>query len=202
MTDHYFSAEPDVAERRTEIDATIWGRGYRFTTATGTFSHQGLDPATTVLFRECPPPADAGRFCDLGCGWGPIAVALAVQSPALSVDAIDVNHRALRLCAENAARAGVGGRVRPLRPDQVATDVRYDELWSNPPIRIGKAALHTLMLSWLPRLAADGIARMVVGRNLGADSLQAWLNDHGYRCERMASAKGFRVLSVRPGQRM
>ena len=198
MTEHYFAAEPEVPERRSEIEATIWHQSYRFTTATGTFSHQGLDPATTVLFRECPPPTGTGVLCDLGCGWGPIAVALADRSPALRVDAVDVNNRALRLCAENATRAGVGERVRAVRPEQIETQTRYAELWSNPPIRIGKTALHDLLLDWLPRLAPDGVARLVVGRNLGADSLQSWLNDLGYRCERTASAKGFRVLSVEP----
>ena len=73
----------------------------------------------------------------------------------------------------------------------------YDEIWSNPPIRIGKAALHDLLRSWLPRLRPGGAARLVVARNLGADSLQRWLIDQGYACERAASAKGFRVLVVR-----
>ncbi len=212
MTEHYFAAEPDVPERRLEIEATIWDRPYRFVTATGTFSHQGLDPATAVLFREVPPPTGPGRFCDLGCGWGPIAVALADRlsrpnaagrsdgtGQPIEVDAVDVNNRALRLCTENAARAGVGDRVRAIRPEQADPQVRYAELWSNPPIRIGKPALHQLLLDWLPRLADDGLARLVVGRNLGADSLQSWLNDQGYHCERTASAKGFRVLTVRPG---
>jgi 16S rRNA G1207 methylase RsmC len=87
--------------------------------------------------------------------------------------------------------------VRTLTPEQADPDARYDEIWSNPPIRIGKAALHELLLTWLPRLAPGGSARLVVGRNLGADSLQAWLVESGYRCERVASAKGFRVFSVR-----
>jgi 16S rRNA (guanine1207-N2)-methyltransferase len=83
-----------------------------------------------------------------------------------------------------------------LRPEQVEPDVRYDEIWSNPPIRIGKEALHALLLAWLRRLAPGGVARLVVARNLGADTLQRWLIDQGYRCERTASAKGFRVLVV------
>ena len=66
------------------------------------------------------------------------------------------------------------------------------------PIRIGKEALHDLLSTWLPRLAPDGVARLVVGKNLGADTLQRWLIDQGYDCVRAASAKGFRVLLVRP----
>ena len=77
-------------------------------------------------------------------------------------------------------------------------DARYDEIWSNPPIRIGKQSLHELLLSWLTRLAPAGVARLVVGKNLGSDTLQRWLIEQGYECERVASAKGFRVLVVRP----
>ena len=81
-------------------------------------------------------------------------------------------------------------------PDDVPPGTRYDEIWSNPPIRIGKPALHELLATWLPRLKPDGMAWLVVGRNLGADSLQAWLIAQGWATERIASAKGFRVFKV------
>ena len=88
-------------------------------------------------------------------------------------------------------------RLRAVTPDQVPADVTFDEIWSNPPIRIGKQALHELLLTWLPRLAEGGRAVLVVGKNLGADSLQRWLAEQGYPAARLASAKGFRVLEVR-----
>ncbi|HEX8511190.1 MAG TPA: methyltransferase [Propionibacteriaceae bacterium] len=157
-----------------------------------------LDLGTSVLLRESPVPEGSPRLLDLGCGYGPIAMALALNCPGATVDAVDVNDRALALCRDNAAALGVGDRVRALRPEQVDPTTRYHEIWSNPPIRIGKEALHELLLTWLARLVPDGVARLVVGRNLGADSLQRWLLEQGYDCERAASAKGFRVLSVRP----
>ena len=79
------------------------------------------------------------------------------------------------------------------------TDATYDEIWSNPPIRIGKEALHTLLLTWLPRLAPDGRAVLVVGKHLGADSLQRWLGGEGFPTTRLGGAKGFRVLESRRG---
>ena len=193
---HYFESPGRPETRRHEVSATIWGRNYSFTSAPGVFSAHRLDLGTSVLLRETdPPPAGAAKLCDLGCGFGPIATALAVEAAGAQVDAVDVNDLALQLTAENAARHGVADRVRTLRPDQVSdADQGYDEIYSNPPIRIGKAALHELLLTWLPRLGADGSAWLVVGKNLGADSLQAWLNDQGFPTERIASAKGFRVL--------
>lgn len=196
MTEHYFST-PDGPEKRRTITGTIWGRELEFTTANGVFSGNGLDHATAVLLRESDPVTGPAHVLDLGCGWGPIAIALALADPAVKVDAVDVNERALALTGDNAAAHGVGDRVRPLLPEAVPAEASYDEIWSNPPIRIGKEALHELLLTWLPRLVPGGVARLVVGKNLGADSLQKWLIDQGWPCERVASAKGFRVLVVR-----
>lgn len=128
--------------------------------------------------------------------YGPIACALAVEDPKAQVWAVDVNTRALDLTAENAKAAGVAKRVHPALVDDVPAEVRFDQIWSNPAIHIGKPELHKMLLHWLARLAPGGVGWFVVGKNLGADSLQRWLIDQGYPCERIASAKGFRVLRV------
>jgi 16S rRNA G1207 methylase RsmC len=193
---HYFTAQPAGPERRRTITAEVWGRTLTLTTASGVFAADALDRGTAMLLRASPVPEGRPRLLDLGCGYGPIALALAVHCLGATVDAVDVNDRALALCRDNANALGVADRVRVLRPEQVEPGVRYDEIWSNPPIRIGKEALHALLLTWLPRLAPRGVARLVVARNLGADTLQRWLTEQGYACERVASAKGFRVLVV------
>ncbi len=192
MTSHYFHTpdEPLVAH---EFMATVFGRELTFTAAPGVFSGRRLDLGTSVLLRSVEPPA-TGHVLDLGCGVGTIAVGLAVASPGITVDAVDVNERAVELTALNADRHGVADRVRASRPDEVPADRQFDEIWSNPPIRIGKQALHELLLAWLPRLRRDGAAYLVVGKNLGGDSLHRWLTDQGYPTDRIASAKGFRVL--------
>ena len=195
----YFNEQPRGVEVRRTITARVWGREMPLITASGVFAADGLDRGTAVLLRTSPMPQGRPRILDLGCGYGPIALAVAVHCPGAQVDAVDVNERALALCRENAEALGVADRVRALRPDQVDPETRYDEIWSNPPIRIGKQALHEVLLNWLPRLKPDGVARLVVGKNLGSDSLQKWLVEQGYRCERVASAKGFRVFVVARG---
>ena len=77
-------------------------------------------------------------------------------------------------------------------------DVRFDVIWSNPPIRVGKDALHELLLTWLPRLTPDGRAVLVVQKHLGADSLQRWLVARASRRPAWRRAKGYRLLQVRP----
>ncbi|MER7248386.1 methyltransferase [Kribbella sp. NPDC000426] len=194
MGDHFFSADPQSADVRRTVEARIWGKPYVFTTATGVFSRDRLDIGTAVLLRETEPPKQAGTFLDLGCGYGPIACALAVEVPKATVWAVDVNNRALELTGVNAAAAGVGKRVHAVLPDDVPEDLRFDQIWSNPAIHIGKPELHKMLLRWLERLAPEGVAWFVVGKNLGGDSLQRWMTDQGYPCDRIGSAKGFRVL--------
>ncbi|HKE69134.1 MAG TPA: methyltransferase [Nocardioidaceae bacterium] len=198
MSEHYFSADPSSPVRESEIDVDVWGHAMRLTTASGVYAHGRLDIGTAVLFRQTEPPAVGDRFLDLGCGYGVIAGALALTRPEARIWAVDVNERALDLTRRNADRLGVADRLTAALPDEVPESERFDGIWSNPPIRIGKPALHDLLLRWLPRLTPDGTATLVVGRHLGADSLQRWLREQGYRCDRLGSAKGFRVLRVEP----
>ncbi len=188
--EHYFKADPAVAFRRTPVPVSVWGHRFTVDSGSGVFAQGRLDIGTSVLLRETDPPGP-GRYLDLGCGWGVIGLAIAIAQPAAVVDAVDVNERAVLLANENAKSLGVADRF------QAATSLpaaAYDEIWSNPPIRIGKEALHALLLTWLPRLKPGGRAVMVVGRNLGADSLAVWLGEQGYPTTKVASAKGFRVL--------
>ena len=196
-SDHYFTANPQAPARPTTVAFTVGGREYELTAAGGVFSAGRLDPGTSVLLRKAELPAGAGTLLDLGCGYGPIACVLATQAPRASVYAVDVNERALELTRTNAAAIGAGDRVRAAKPDDVPADVVFDEIWSNPPIRVGKEELHGLLLRWLPRLAPDGRAWLVVARHLGADSLATWLVGQGYDVHRHASQQGFRVLVVR-----
>jgi 16S rRNA (guanine1207-N2)-methyltransferase len=194
--EHYFTADPTVPFAREDVLARVWGRELRLASGSGVFARGRLDIGTAVLFRETEPPA-GGRVLDLGCGYGVIGLAVAVSVPTAVVTAVDVNERAVLLANENASSLGVTDRFSAMTPDAVPDDATYDEIWSNPPIRIGKSALHDLLLLWFARLAPGGRAVMVVGRNLGADSLQRWLGEQGYPTARLASAKGFRVLESR-----
>ncbi len=195
--DHYFAADPSVEARPREVTFVLAGRVYRLASAAGVFSAERLDPGTAVLLRKAPLPGPRGGvYLDLGCGYGPISCVLADSSERATVYAVDVNRRALDLVRRNAAERGVADRVVATTADGVPGDVAFDEIWSNPPIRIGKAGLHELLSTWLPRLAPDGTAWLVVAKHLGGDSLQAWLESEGWTVGRHASQKGFRVLRV------
>lgn len=194
--EHYFTADPSTPFQRVPVRADVWGHWLELTTGSGVFARGRLDVGTGVLLREVGPPVEARSVLDLGCGYGVIGLGVAVAVPDAHVTAVDVNERALLLARENAVALGVADRFVAAAPDAVPVE-EYDEIWSNPPIRIGKEALHALLLRWLPRLRPEGRAVMVVGKNLGADSLATWLTEQGWPTAKLASAKGFRVLEVR-----
>lgn len=196
---HYFDAAPTVGSNEQQVTVASTSPPLRLTTDRGVFSHGRLDPGTALLLRQAPPPPVRGTLLDLGCGAGPIALTLGRRSPAARVIAIDVNERARDLCAANATANGIGN-VDVLAPDAVPDDVRFDLIWSNPPIRIGKGALRELLLRWLGRLTDGGSAVLVVHKHLGSDSLQRWLNEQHHPTQRIASSKGYRLLRVRPSE--
>jgi 16S rRNA (guanine1207-N2)-methyltransferase len=195
VSEHYFTARPGSADDLRPLAVRLAGRDLDLVTAGGVFSPDRVDLGTQVLLREVPGPPQDGDLLDLGCGWGPVSLSLALLSPQARVWGVDVNERSLDLLRRNASAAGAGN-VQALRPDDVPADLRFAVLWSNPPIRVGKAELHELLGRWLPRLAPGGSAWLVVARHLGADSLQGWLAGHGWVVHRHASQKGYRVLQV------
>ena len=88
---------------------------------------------TIVGRRSDSPP---GSILDLGTGTGAIALALARKWPGASVTAIDSSEQALELARENAAAAGLDGRVSFLKSDwfgALAADARFDLVVANPP---------------------------------------------------------------------
>lgn len=196
-TEHYFSAEPAGRERRRTIRIVLAGREVELTTANGTFSPDHVDTGTQVLLDVVAAPPPHATVADIGCGWGPIALSAALLEPTADVWAVDVNTRALALTVDNAASLSI--KVNARTPDDIPADVQFDLIWSNPPIRVGKAELHDLLLTWLPRLRVGGSAWLVVAKKLGAESLQRWLAESlpvGFAVEKAKIAKGFRVIKA------
>jgi 16S rRNA (guanine1207-N2)-methyltransferase len=199
-TSQYFDVEPTVPSDPVVVDVSLPDTAFTLQTDRGVFSRGHLDAGTSLLLRTPLPLGSTGDLLDVGCGAGPIAITMARRSPDATVWAVDVNLRARRLCALNAERNGIGN-ITICSPDDVPGDVRFGTIWSNPPIRVGKQALHELLLAWLVRLTPEGSAALVVQKHLGADSLQRWMTAHGHPTERIASKAGYRILAVRPPRR-
>jgi 16S rRNA (guanine1207-N2)-methyltransferase len=195
VSEQYFTAQPSARHRPGSVRVLLPGLHLDLRTDSGVFSADRLDPGTRLLLDTAPPPPATGDLLDLGCGYGPLALVLAARSPSARIWAVDVNERALELTQRNAGEAGLSN-VRCARPDDPALPPLLDLIWSNPPIRVGKQALHEMLRSWLARLRQGASAYLVVQRNLGADSLQRWLTESGWAAERAAARAGYRVLRV------
>lgn len=194
---HYFSAQPAGPATRRPLSVVLAGERRELVTSSGLFSPDGVDKGTAILLDGVPRP-EGRRMLDIGCGWGPIALTMALKAPEAEVLAIDVNERGIALTNENAERLGLRNVVAAA-PDDVDASLEFDTIWSNPPIRIGKQELHSLLHRWLPRLAVGGRAWLVVQKNLGADSLQRWLAEElqdGFSVRRAETSKSFRILEV------
>lgn len=197
--DHYFSSVPSGAPKLRQITVQLAGQSYEVTTANAVFSPEHIDTGTQVLLNNIPTPPPGGDFLDLGCGWGPISLHLALSSPHATIWAVDVNERALDLVRLNAEKLGLTNVNAVLAAD-VPEHLAFRGIWSNPPIRVGKNELHNLLATWIPRLEPDSDAWLVVQRNLGSDSLQRWLEgelDDEFAVSRAATSKGFRLLRVK-----
>ena len=198
-TSQYFEPEPATPSQPRLIELVLPDGRFDLEADRGVFSAGAVDAGTKLLLLESRASmnAPAGDLLDLGCGYGPIAVVLAHRFPGATIWAVDVNRRALELCTRNAARHGLSN-IRAVEPDAVPGDVRFAGIWSNPPIRIGKPALHALLSEWLDRLDPAGRAWLVVQKHLGSDSLARWLVENGWPTERIAARSGYRLLEVSP----
>jgi 16S rRNA (guanine1207-N2)-methyltransferase len=192
---HYSDPAPVVGSKPRTVHLHVGALALDLQADRGVFASRGIDLGTRVLLREAPAPPAQGDILDLGTGYGPIAVALARQAPGARIWAVDINQRAVELTRANASTAAVAN-VTACTPDEVPDEVKFAAIYSNPPVRVGKAALHELLVRWLGRLEAGGRAYLVVQRNLGADSLAAWLATQGYEVQRLKSKKGYRILQV------
>lgn len=190
---HYFDEEPTTESSPRDITVLLPDLTLTLTTDRGVFGYDRIDSGTKLLLLKAPAPAASGDLLDIGCGTGAIALTMAHRSPGATVWAVDVNERARALCRTNAERNGLAN-VRVCAPDDVPADVQFATIWSNPAIRIGKPALHAMLLRWFGQLAPDGEAVMVVHKHLGSDSLQTWLTAQGYPTDRLASSAGYRIL--------
>lgn len=193
MQEHYFTSTPSTPSRPDSVRVVLPDVDLTLATDSGVFSGSRLDRGTRILLEHAPMPPRRGPLLDLGCGYGPIAVTLATRRRRLPVWAVDVNDRALDLTRTNAAALG---NVTVARPDEVPDDVAFAGIYSNPPIRSGKGVLHGMMERWLPRLAPEGRAYLVVHKHLGSDSFADWLTGRGWPTTRLTSVQGYRILEV------
>jgi 16S rRNA (guanine1207-N2)-methyltransferase len=197
MNEHYWTAQPTSNPQENEITATLRGRTFRFLTGAGVFSAERVDPGSRQLIKAVALK-DGDTVLDLGCGYGPVGIALAPLTPHGKVYLVDPNERAADMAKRNLglnditnAEVRVGAGCAPV------VDIRFDVIATNPPIRLGNAVLRGLMAESRECLAPDGVFYLVARTQQGARSLARMMQEIVGPTAEIEKGSGYRVYAAR-----
>lgn len=136
------AAGPPAAEEITR-DTLLRGRVTLFQPARGFRS--SLDPLLLAAFIRPP----FGRFMDLGCGTGALALSMLARDPHARALGVEIQPRLALLAARGGRASGFGPRfavcvadVRAVVPPDPPPAARFDLIATNPPYRpLGKGVV-------------------------------------------------------------
>ena len=193
MTEHYYTNNPDLAHDEHPVTFIALGNEITCTTDAGVFSRDGLDMGTRILLEALP--ALRGRILDLGCGWGPVGVAVGKKYPDTEIVMSDVNRRAVDLARRNLAANGIKNAAAVCGDGLEAVTGAFDAILLNPPIRAGKAVIYRLFADSAKRLSENGALYIVIRKQQGAESAAKYLSTLFSRADRIARDKGYWVFA-------
>lgn len=198
LTNHYYSSRPDSKTENREIIAELRGKTLTFRTDAGVFSKKGIDFGSRLLI-ETAKLQENDHILDLGCGYGPIGIALAAYYSSITVKMVDVNKRAVHLASENARLNQVEHRVQMEVSDGFSSLVgeQFDAIMCNPPIRVGKTIIYQLFEEAVKHLNPKGSLWIVIRKQQGAASAQKQLATLFSSVELIEQRKGYCILQAK-----
>lgn len=189
---HYYTPDPNLPHETCIVQYRIENRVLKFTTDAGVFSRQKVDYGSNLLIKTLPPME--GEVLDLGCGYGPIGISLAVLNPQTRVTMVDINKRAVALTRENIHINGIQNAL-VLESDGFAqVSGQYNNIVCNPPIRAGKDVIYPLFEQSIIFLKPGGSLWLVIQKKQGAASAMAKLKSVFCNCVPMEKSGGYWVL--------
>lgn len=192
---YYYSANPDVVHAPKQFTFTLLGNDLLFTTDNGVFSKKTIDFGSRVLIEAAGKENLGSKILDLGCGYGPIGLALAKKNPQANVEMVDVNELALDLAKQNAALNGL--RNVNIHQSNIYDKVQaadFTAIITNPPIRAGKDVVHTMLTEAKEHLATGGMVLAVLQKKQGAPSAKKKMTEVYGNCQIIAKDKGYYIL--------
>ena len=192
MAQHYYSENPNIAHDEKEVIYEVMGNEFRCVTDAGVFSRDGLDMGTRVMLEALPELY--GRVLDLGCGWGPVGLAVGKKYPETKIVMTDINQRAVETAAKNLRANGVSNAETLQGDGYENISGKFDYILLNPPIRTGKSAIYGMFSDARAYLNDGGELYIVIRKQQGAESAEKYLNTIFGDVERVAREKGYWVL--------
>jgi 16S rRNA (guanine1207-N2)-methyltransferase len=195
MTNHYYSNKPEAESNPQTIQFELRGHSIRFKTDQGVFSKREVDFGSRTLIETFELPETEGALLDVGCGYGPIGLALAKEFGDRVVHMVDVNERALSLAIENANTNGVRN-VSIYQSDRYENveETGFAAILTNPPIRAGKETVHSILSESCGFLAEKGELWVVIQKKQGAPSAMDKMEELFSNVEVVAKKKGYYIL--------
>ncbi|MEH7386602.1 class I SAM-dependent methyltransferase [Bacillus sp. JJ1521] len=197
MAEHYYTSKPTVASNQKTLSFVLKGHSFSFTSDSGVFSKNEVDFGSRLLVEEFRAPEVVGAFLDVGCGYGPIGLALAKVHNDRSVEMIDVNERAIELAKKNAEMNKVSN-VEIHQSDLFANveNRGFAAIISNPPIRAGKKVVHHILEESYQYLVPGGELWVVIQKKQGAPSAIEKLETIFEEVEIVERKKGYHIIKA------
>ena len=193
--EHYYTQNPASKSNPTAVRFTCRGHELSLITDSGVFSKKELDTGTRILL-EALPKSVCGNVLDLGCGWGPVGICLALDSPESTVTFCDINSRALDLAKKNAETCGIDGRYILSDGFEKITG-SFDLIVTNPPIRAGKKVIYRMFADSTDHLTPDGSFYLVIRKQQGAESAVKYLHTLFPNVRVIEKSSGYWVILCR-----
>ena len=194
MTEHYYTQNPTSEHHERDVKAEIFGMDFTFTTDSGVFSRDGVDPGTRTLIEALPDIE--GRALDLGCGWGAAGLPVAKKNPGCTVVMTDINERAAELSRKNAKRNGVKN-VEIITGDGLESVTgEFAAIFTNPPIRAGKQKIYEMFAQCRDHLVPGGCLYIVIRKQQGAPSALKYLGETYDSAEVIDRSGGYWVIKA------
>ncbi|MCM3612606.1 class I SAM-dependent methyltransferase [Planococcus sp. MERTA32b] len=198
MSQHYYSKNPQTTSKPQEWDFTLRGEKFHFQTDSGVFSKNEVDFGSRVLIETFEDSSAEGPVLDVGCGYGPIGIAVAKSFPLKQVHMVDVNTRAIELAKKNAVKNNVEN-VEIYESDGLSAveEEGFSAILTNPPIRAGKETVFRFYEEASKKIAPGGSLWVVIQKKQGAPSTQEKLEELFGNCRVAEKKKGYFIFEAR-----
>ena len=194
---YYFDKNPNSESNIKEIKFSLYGQNYAYFTDNGVFSKSKIDEGTYIFLKVLLPLHLTGRILDLGCGYGPIGLTIALNEKQARVDLADINSRALALASRSGERLNLNERVTFLHSDIFEKiEGPYDSIVVNPPIRAGKVVTYRMYLESKQYLIDGGSLYVVIRRKQGAESALKYIETVFENVSVLHKEKGYWIIKA------
>ena len=192
---HYFINDENLKSEIKEFKVKLLDKEFNFKTDNGVFSKGELDFGTELLIKTVIKENIKGSILDLGCGYGAIGIILN-KILNVNVDMTDINKRGVHLAKMNIKDNGCKNINVFVSDGYECVNKKYDYIISNPPIRVGKEKLYSLIKESKEYLNIDGIIYLVIRKEQGAKTFIRDFNSY-FNIEILDKKKGFYIISLK-----